>query len=136
MFYKCYYSLLLSITVCTGAHAQSKKQASLKLDALNFRNQVVKLKEYKSEQRKTASLAKIYGGPVSIAIEIDVDTTTEDDEVMDAADNIITGYVKEQTPTESIVAYQLHFDRTTKKIIDIKSEADAADTKPGKDDDK
>ncbi|MDR3681530.1 MAG: hypothetical protein P4L41_16300 [Flavipsychrobacter sp.] len=126
---------LLAIVLCLPTHAQDKKiRASLKADVLNFRNQATRMKEYKAEQKKKVELATKYGGPVKIVIEIDADTTIEDDEAWDPADNIITGYIKEETPTESIIAYELHFDRTAKKIFEVVSDTDSPGDKLNKKD--
>ncbi len=130
--------LLLSVVLCFSTHAQDKKiRASLKADVLNFRNQATHMKEYKAEQKKKVELATKYGGPVKIVIEIDADTTIEDDGAWDPADNVITGYIKEETPTESVIAYELHFDRTTKHIFEVVSDADSPnDQLSKKDEDK
>ncbi len=124
-------SLAIILFLCTNADAQDKKaKTTLKTDVLNFRNQVVRSKEYLDEKKKIPARSKQYGAPVKITVEIDVDTTGEDDEVTDPADNILTGYIMiavSGANAETIPAYTLHFDRATRRIIDMKNELENTD---------
>lgn len=116
-----FFCLVYSIFLIAGLHAQDKKVVNtLKIDALNFRNQITRLTEYKDEQKKAKALSATKGEPVKIKIEIDVDSTAlEDDSEEPDANDILTGYIKEESDSDAIVAYELHFNRKTKSIIDI-----------------
>jgi|GEM_PF-1438886 len=120
--------LAMMLVLCVHTHAQKKATTTLKTDVLNFRNQVMRSKEYQDEKKKTGALARQYGGSVKITIEIEADTTGEDDEIIDPADNILTGYIMRNVSgvdAETITAYTLHFDRATRRIIDVKCELDS-----------
>jgi hypothetical protein len=112
--------------------AQDKRIVpTLKTDALNFRNQITRITEYKEEQKKVKALSAANKEPVKVKIEIDIDSSAleEETDITDTANNILTGYIKEESAMESIVAYELHFDRTTKKIISIVYQLEATEGK-------
>ncbi len=102
------------------ASAEVKEKQRERADYKDFRKQIMLLKEYADEKKKIPKLAKDSKEPVKIIASIDS---------IDGGDEIktLTGYITQQIGDNSINAYELTYDRATKKITAVKKTGDGVE---------
>jgi hypothetical protein len=118
-------SLLFIITILvtlTAAAQDKKEKTNSKSDNPVFYRKIIALKEYKTELQKVEKLSKEQH--TSVTVKVDIDNAVHDDEDEKHTTDTLTGYIQEVTGDISVVAYEILFDRKTKKIIEVKDELD------------
>jgi hypothetical protein len=114
---------IVTILIAFTAVGQDKKEkASSKSDNPDFYRKIIALKEYKAELKKVEKLSKEQHSTTTV--KIDIDNTTADDEDNKQSADTLTGYIQEVSGDVSVVAYEILFDRKTKKIVAVKDELD------------
>ena len=88
-----------------------------KADYKEFRKQIQALKEFAEEKKKAPKIQKDGKEPVKIVAT--VDSTDDGDEA-----KTIKGYITQQIGDNTTNAYELIFDRATKKITSVKKTGD------------
>jgi hypothetical protein len=93
-----------------------------KNDYAIFHRQMLGLKEYLDERKKIPALQKASKGPVKVVAA--VDSLDEED---DAKNKVLTGYIRQDVGDNSINIYEVIFDRSQKKIVDVKRTQEGMD---------
>ena len=105
------------------ASAEVQQKQRDKADYREFRKQIVTLKEFADEKKKIPGLQK--GGKEIVKIIATIDSTDTEDET-----KTLKGYITQQIGDNNINAYEISFDRATRKIATIKKTGDAAEPEP------
>ena len=129
---------LLSLTLCITSFAQKEKmdqedkddkrearstRIKDKTDYSLFHRQMLSLKEYSDERRKIPNLQKANKMPVKVTAVVDTTNDVGDD----AAGKTLIGYITQDIGDNSSNIYEVTFDRTQKKIVNVKFTGDISD---------
>ena len=103
-------------------HSSPEARAKMKAkqDYAAFRKEITALKEFADEKAKIKALQKEHRVIVRVIPTID---SVEADE--DAQAKTLTGYITQVVGDNSANAYEIQFDRATRKITAVKRTADA-----------
>ena len=117
------FSLTLLAQVPTPhASAEVRQKAKDRSDYSLFRRQISATKEFAEERKKIPALQKENKEPVKVVATID-SVDTDDTTKM----KTITGYITQNIGDNSANAYELTFDRTTRKITNIRKTGESAE---------
>lgn len=114
----------------THSTPEMRARAKERSDYSLFRRQIGALKEFADEKKKIPALQKEAKEPVKVYATVD---STETDDSTHA--KFLTGFITQQVGETANNAYEVTFDRATRKIIKVKRtgeaiEPEAAEEKP------
>jgi len=124
--------VILSLSVVAGAmsakgqvptpHSSPEARAKMKAkqDYAAFRKEITALKEFADEKAKIKALQK--ENRVIVRVIPTIDSVEADD---DAQAKTLTGYITQVVGDNTANAYEIQFDRATRKITAVKRTADA-----------
>lgn len=110
---------------------ESRQRAKDRADYSLFRRQVTALKEYAEERKKIPALQK--ENKELVKVYVTVDSADSDDTTKN---KIITGYITQQIGESTNNAYEITFDRATRKILNVKRTGESADPEPAEEKEK
>ena len=106
------------------ASAEAKQKSKDRAEYGAFRKEIAALKEFADEKKKIPKLQKENKEVVKVIVTID---SVETD---DASIKTLTGYITQQIGDNSTNAFEIIFDRATKKITTVKRTGESADPEP------
>ncbi len=118
-------STLLAQVPVRHATPEAKQRAKDRSDYSLFRRQISALKEFGEERKKIPALQKENKEIVKVVATID--SVDSDDTTKN---KFITGYITQLIGDNSTNAYELTFDRSLRKITNIKRTGESADPEP------
>ncbi|NDC41908.1 MAG: hypothetical protein EBZ77_10215 [Chitinophagia bacterium] len=101
---------------------ESRQKAKLRMDYSTFRREINALKEFAEERKKIPALQKEQKAPVKVVATIDSIETEDDAKV-----TTLTGYITQIIGENSSNAYEVTFDRATRKITQVKRTTEAVE---------
>ena len=120
----CSFSTCLTAQTTPVRHAspEVRQKAKDRSDYNLFRREISALKEFSEERKKIPALQKENKEPVKVVATID-SVDTDDTAKM----KTITGYITQQIGDVSTNAYEVIFDRTSRKITYVKHTGESAE---------
>jgi hypothetical protein len=100
---------------------EQRAKAKAKADYGVFRRNIVSLKEFNEERKKIPALQK--ENKMSVKVIATIDSVEADDDKA----TTLTGYITQVIGDNTTNAYEITFDRTTRKITKVKRTEEAVD---------
>ena len=117
----------LSIAQAPTPHStpESRQKSKDRSDYSLFRRQIIALKEYGEERKKIPALQKENKELVKVFVTMD---STETDDT--AKNKFLQGFITQQIGDNTANAYEITFDRTSRKITTVKRTGESTDPEP------
>lgn len=118
------FSILSFTAFAQTPHSTPEQRQKVKerADYGVFRRQAMALKEFSEERKKISALQKENKEPVKVFVTVD---SVDNDDT--AKNKVIQGYIVQQIGENTANAYELTFDRATRKITNIKRTGESAE---------
>ena len=98
---------------------ESRQKAKAKADYAQFRREITNLKEFADEKSKIGALQK------ENKMKVQVVATIDSLETDDTKTTQLTGYITQVMGDNTANAYEIKFDRNTRKIVSVKRTTEA-----------
>lgn len=118
-------TILLAQPPARHASPEAKQKAKDRSDYSLFRRQITALKEFSEERKKIPALQKENKELVKVYVTMD---STETDDT--AKNKFLQGFITQQIGDNTTNAYEITFDRTTRKITTVKRTGESAEPEP------